>query len=530
MNYQILIFAFALFLVPPSVAQDIIPLASPEPRSPGHFGGSVAGISDIDGDGRGDLIVGADWEAGLAGHVHLFSGATGSFIRTLESPSPKSGGNFGLEVSSVPDLDNDGVADVLVGTSTEETTGTGKGRVHVFSGATGSLVYTLTSPNPETSGVFPSFGGSVTGTDDIDGDGRGDILVGARAEDTGDAGRAYLFSGASGDTLRSFSSPNAETNGYFGFRVASVPDADGDSVPDLIIGAHTEDANALTNAGRVYLFSGDTGALLHTFLSPTPTSNGLFGRDIEGIPDVDGDGRGDVIIGASREATGGRVYVFSGNTGSLIHTIDTPNTVAAGSFGGAVGVVTDVNGDSISDILIGATGEYDGLTLTGRAYVFSGATGELLSDILSPNPKSSGLFGYSIAGVPDANGNGIGDILVGAVQEDGTSATEGRAYLVAGAMPVSNEPGPSRIVNSLDVYPNPATKSATVRLDASRAEQITLKLFDILGREVATVHNGAVDIGTNTLGIDVKSLPTGIYMLTASTSSGLMTKAFVVAK
>lgn len=530
MNRNALVLALSLFLVPTPIAQDVIPLTSPTPRSPGHFGGNVAGISDIDGDGRGDLIVGADWEAGLAGHVHLFSGQDGSFIRTLESPSPKSGGAFGLEVSSVPDLDNDGVADILVGTSTEETTGTGKGRVHVFSGSTGSLVYTLTSPNPETSGVFPSFGGSVAGTDDIDGDGRGDILVGARAEDTDDIGRAYLFSGATGDTLRSLSSPNPEANGYFGFRVASVPDTDGDSVPDLIIGAHTEDVNALTNAGRVYLFSGDTGALLHTFESPSPISNGLFGRDIEGVPDVDGDGRGDVLIGASREATGGRAYVYSGNTGLLIHTIDSPNPVVSGSFGVAVGVVTDVDGDNISDILVGATGEYDGSTLTGRAYVFSGATGEFLSDILSPNPKSSGLFGYSVSGVPDATGNGHGDILIGAVQEDGASATNGRAYLFAGAVQVSVEAVIPGLTTGLTVYPNPSPGEATIQFELSDPQQVAVTLLDVIGREVAHVFNGPMPAGENMLGIRVDDLPPGVYVVAATTHYGSIAKPLIVVR
>ena len=527
----LLLVAFAIVFVSVTHAQDTISLISPTPRAPGlpgHFGGAVAGISDVDSDGRGDLLVGADWEAGLAGHVHLFSGDTGALIRTIESPTPSGNGGFGLSVSSVPDLDGDGLPDIIVGTFSEGSSATGWGRAHVFSGATGTLIYSLISPNPEGAGQStPFFGWSVAGISDVDGDSRGDLLVGAAAEDTGNSGRAYLFSGTSGDTLRTFASPNPESSGFFGNRVDGVPDTDGDDVTDVLISAHTEDA-AATNAGRAYLFSGATGILLHTLQSPSPASGGLFGRDAKGVPDTDGDGRGDILVGASGDAGSGRAYLFSGATGLLLHTFTSPNPVTGGAFGEAVGVSPDLDDDGVVDIVVGARGEVDGVTVAGRAYVYSGATGALVRSLVSTNPKSSGFFGYSVAGVPDADGDGRGDILVGAVQEDGPSILTGRAYLFSGAMPVSVDPEATSLASRIDVYPNPVREAATLRLSLSVPQPVTVMLHDVLGREVRRLHSGQLTSGINEIQIDASDLPSGIYFVVASMLSEVKKQRLVL--
>jgi hypothetical protein len=524
MSTRLLLIASALALLPAAHAQDVLPLVSPTPRAPGHFGGAVAGVPDLDGDGHGDLVVGADWEANLAGRVHVFSGATGALLRTLVSPTPSTSpsGTFGLAVAGVPDLDADGTWDIVVGTSSEGSSATGYGRAHVFSGATGALVRTLLSPNPEGGGqAFPSFGCSVAGLPDLDGDGRGDLLVGACREDTNDAGRAYLFSGATGALLRTLTSPNPEANGSFGFRVDGVPDADGDGATDLLVAAHTEDAGA-SNSGRAYLFSGATGALLRTFVSPNPIANGIFGRDTEGVPDLDGDGRGEVLVGAGGDLGTGRAYLFSGATGALLRTFASPNPRVGGRFGDALGAVPDVDGDGTADLLVGAYVELEGTIAAGRAHLFSGATGALLRSLGSLNPKPSGFFGYSVAGVPDADGDGRGDLLVGGVQEDGPGTSTGRAYLFAGAAGVDAEPGPDGLLG-FDVVPNPARAGASLTLTLDRPEAVTAALYDALGRRVAVLHDGPLGAGPHAFPLDAARLPAGVYVVRVETPAAALT-------
>src|SRR5690606_23600231 len=133
------------------------------------------------------------------------SGATGALLHELPSPSEEENGQFGSGVSGISDVDGDGRGDLLVGAPGEYpgAHSGGNGRAYVLSGTTGGLLRVLASPAPEQECPFVQFcllfGGSVAGVDDIDGDGRGDLLVSARGEDVAglqDAGRAYVFSSA----------------------------------------------------------------------------------------------------------------------------------------------------------------------------------------------------------------------------------------------------------------------------------------------------------------------------------------------
>ena len=214
--------------------------------------------------------------------------------------------------------------------------GDGCRRVYVFNGTTGALLQTLVSPNPELDGQF---GSAIAGVADANGDGRGDVFVGAPAEDGGaeSAGRAHLYSGSTGLLIRTLTSPNPELGGAFGISVSGVPDVDGDEQDDLLVGAFLEDALAM-DAGRAYLFGGATGGVLRTLESPNSQAQGFFGDTVAGVADVDGDGRGDLFISAPFEDPGevadaGRAYLFSGSTGGgeIVVTIDFPAAPMAGS-------------------------------------------------------------------------------------------------------------------------------------------------------------------------------------------------------
>jgi hypothetical protein len=412
-----------------------ITLDSPNPEGQGFFGRSAAAVPDVDGDGREDLLIGAPLDDGGlpdAGRAYLFSGATGALLQTLESPNPEDSGFFGWAVSGVPDADGDGRGDLLVGAIMEDTESQDAGRAYLFGGATGALLQTLESPNAVQDA---DFGSALAGVEDVDGDGRGDLLVGAPAENRGaeNAGAAYLFSGATGLLLLPLETPNPELGGQFGISVAGVPDADGDGRADLLIGAFREDA-AATDAGRAYLFSGVTGGLLQTLVSPDLELGGEFGIATAGVSDADGDGRGDLLVGAHLEDDGvenaGRVHLYSGATGSLIRTLTSPSAELSGGFGISVSGVADVDGDGQDDLLVGAFREDGGALDAGRAYLFSGASGAVLRTLESPNAQADDFFGDTVAGLADVDGDGRGDLLIGAPFEDiGERANAGRAYV-----------------------------------------------------------------------------------------------------
>lgn len=425
-------------LICPSAAGDMLTLISTNEEASGAFGAAVSGIPDINGDGYDDVIVGAPKENGGgvvdAGRVYIYSGKTGAFIRAHSSPNDSIQGAYGIAVAGIPDVDGDGRGDYLVGASGELAFG---GRVYLYSGASGNLIRFHSSPNSENSGFF---GRSVAGVRDLNGDGRGDYVVGAPGEN-GQRGRVYVYSGNNGALIRTTLSPNAEPGGQFGFSVSGVPDTNSDNRDDYVVGAPYEDPGASpANSGRAYIFSGTNGALQHTLVSGNPYTNGHFGWSVSGVPDVGGNGGGDVVVGAPNEMVeigsddftdAGRAYLFSGTGGFLAATYKAPNadTHNGNQFGWAVAGMPDRTGDGRGEIAIGAPGwpGYD-------VYIFEGTNGfGLVTSMDSPDDLGANqLWGAAIASVGDANGDGRGDLIVGGSGSDdfpsGPSAS-GRAYI-----------------------------------------------------------------------------------------------------
>lgn len=421
-------FVEQILSTPAPAVSTTLQLISPAPESSGYFGISVSGVPDADGDGLTDLLVGAKLENPVgapndAGRAHLYSGKSGELLRTFASPNQESDGRFGWGVGGVPDVDGDGRGDVIIGAPLENPGGSmpDSGRAYLISGATGMLLKTLVSPIGSQGALF---GYSVTGISDINGDDSGDVVVGAWHESASgspsDAGRVHVFSGATGLLLFTLSSPNQTVAGYFGVAVARVPDINTDGVEDILVGAPGDPPQGPILAGRAYVFSGSNGELLRTLVSGNEQPLGNFGGSVSGVPDVNGDEVGDIIVGASQESSGsspdfaGRAYIFSGASGLVLHELTSPIELEFGTFGNAVAGVADIDGDGRGDVIVGASQEGgnpspDG---RGRAYVFSGATGSLIAELASPQPDPAGAFGFALAGLTDASGDGRGDILI----------------------------------------------------------------------------------------------------------------------
>jgi len=285
------------------------------------------------------------------------------------------------------------------------------------------LSETHTSPNPEVRGAF---GGAVVESRDVDDDGTPDLLVGAPRESPGGtrrAGRAYLINGADGEVLRTFTSPNPEGKGRFGSAVAEVEDIDDDGTPDLLVGASRESPSGARRAGRAYLISGADGEVLRTFTSPNPERKGRFGSAVAEIRDLDDDGTVNLLVGAPRESPGGtrragRAYLIDGTDGEILRILSSPNLQEEGRFGAAVAKIGDLGSDGISDLLIGAPDESLGDTKhAGRAYLIDRVDGEILRTLTSPNPEVWGEFGSAVVEVGNSDGNGILGLLVGASDE-----------------------------------------------------------------------------------------------------------------
>jgi len=393
-----------------------------------EFGYSVSGAGDVNNDGYADLIVGAPFNGAggdAAGRAYVYSGQTGALLYTFTGAAVDD--RFGASVSGAGDVNNDGYADLIVGAYYNDAGGTNAGRADVYSGQTGTLLYRFTG-----TAAGDRFGRSVSGAGDVNNDGYDDLIVGADYNDAGgtDAGRAYVYSGQTGGLLYTFT--GAATYDYFGFSVSGAGDVNNDGYADLIVGAIYNDAGG-TYAGRAYVYSGQTGALLYTFTGAAAYDN--FGISVSGAGDVNNDGYADLIVGALYNNAGGfaagRAYVYSGQTGALLYTFT--GEAADDNFGISVSGAGDVNNDGYADLIVGAPLNNAGGPFVGRAYVFSSQELCSYEEFHAFTGEAEGdLFGYSVSGAGDVNNDGYADLIVGAPYNGAGGTSAGRAYVYSG--------------------------------------------------------------------------------------------------
>jgi len=323
---------------------------------------------------------------------------------------------FGCSVSGAGDVNNDGHADLIVGATEAFFT---FGRAYVYSGQTGGLLWTFTGE-----AGFDFFGCSVSGAGDVDGDECDDLIVGAHGNDAGgsDAGRAYVYSGQTGDTIWTFDGEAVLDR--FAYSVSGSGDVNDDGHADLIVGAHTAGGS---DAGRAYVYSGQTGNLIYTFTGEVAEDQ--FGHSVSGAGDVDADGYNDMIIGAHLNDAGGdaagRAYVYSGQSGGLLWAFT--GEAAHDLLGYSVSGAGDVDADGYADLIVGAHYDDAGGNNAGRSFVYSGRTGGLLCTFTGE--AAGDRFGYSVSGAGDVNNDGYYDLIVGARFNDGGGTDAGRAYI-----------------------------------------------------------------------------------------------------
>ena len=210
----------------------------------------------------------------------------------------------------------------------------------------------------------------------------------------------------------------------FGWVTARTRDLDGDTIDDLVITAPRNDAGGPA-AGRVYVYSSVTGDPIHVFTGPI--AGGNFGNSVSDVGLIDQDDIIDIIVGAPASGTG-RAYLYSGATGGLIRTW---NGQAAGDrFGDAVCPVGgDIDADGTNDLLIGAPrADFNG-TNSGRVYIFSGGDGARIRVVDGPAGSS---FGSVVAPLGDLDGDGIPDFGVGAPNAGPNNRGRGFVYPGAG--------------------------------------------------------------------------------------------------
>jgi subtilisin family serine protease len=414
--------------------------------------GVTAPAGDVNGDGFGDLIVGAapydfyDNQDGLA-EVYLGS-ATGL------APSPhwrhsigQWGAHFGSAVASAGDVDGDGYDDVIVGAPLYDNPVYNEGGAFLYLGSPSGLSTTEDWSADEADQSSAYFGELVAGAGDVDGDGYDDILVSAWSYDGGETneGRAYLYYGSRNGPGNSadwtWEPDQADANLA---TVNSAGDVNGDGYDDFVLGIDGYD-NGEIDEGRVVLFYGSPsgpGSQPDVVLE-IDSPGAHFGWYVDGAGDVNGDTYDDVIVGAPYYTNGeteeGAAFVYLGSAAGLA-------TVAAWSVEGGqayahLGKVAsssagDCNNDTFDDVVVGSR-HFDGLRSDeGRSQLFLGSpTGLSSTPVWTGTSGQTGSnFGAWSAGAGDVNGDGYDDVTVGAYAYDNGEYQEGRVFVFHGPL------------------------------------------------------------------------------------------------
>lgn len=368
-----------------------------------ELGSCVAAAGDFDGDGVGDLLIGAPGD----GEISVHSGAT------LDSLWSANGGyQFGAAVLGDVDLDGDGRSEVIGSRPIV------KGVVRIYGGAHGTVLRYLAAPQEDE-----KFGASLCHGGDVDGDGTPEIVIGAPATYSAGAskGRIYYYSYAKDAIVRVLVLVDAAEWGL-GTAVANVGDVDGDGKTDL---AATYRTLAGTGAG-VRIYSGMTGIALRDLLAPEGASE--FGASLAGLGPLSPGGHQRIAIGAPGEDLGtGAVYRYDAVTGEWI---DRFVGLPMSEFGHALAASTPLSAGGSRVLVVGAPATKPGPSSPGRAFVYDDATGMLLHSLQSD--AAGDAYGKSVAVLTDLVGDLAPEFAIGAPRWNGWS---GAVYLHEGVTP-----------------------------------------------------------------------------------------------
>ena len=432
-----------------------------------RFGGSVSNIGDINKDGFGDIIIGAD--GGLnntqySGKAYLYYG--GNEMDTVPDMilrGKNAGDRFGSIVSGAGDLNQDGFADWIVTEgNNQDFTGISR-KVSIYFGGeqndtipdliiNGQEVYPAgdidndgfddlivdwsvfrggNSMDNVADYLFPEFC-RVAGGGDFNNDGFADIAIGQPNDFKNGygSGCTSIFYGKTHLALnRDVVFYGAEASEYFGSCVAGVGDINNDSFSDFIIGAEGNSKHGLLS-GASYLYLGGEP------INPKPIFS-VFGQKSEdhlgysasSAGDINNDGFADFIIGGFATDYA-NLYLGSSVPDSI------PDYIFKGKqgfhFGNDVSSAGDFNRDGYDDILIGefCNGEKD--IHVGRAYLyFGGPNLDTTPDLTFEGEEVFNNFGQKVACAGDLNGDGFSDIMVGAPGYDRIDLL-GRLYVYYG--------------------------------------------------------------------------------------------------
>jgi len=390
------------------------------------------------------------------------SQTSGGFIGPLEEFDL-----FGNAIAALGDLDGDGVGDLAVGAYGDDGGGLDRGAVWILFLNADSTVKGQQKIGDLEGGFtgqlddLDGFGSGLANLGDLGGDGSLELAVGACCDDDGGSGfgAVWILSLDGGGAVIGHQKISATSGGFtgqlnmfdqFGAALAAAGDIDDDSIPDLVVGARNDDSGG-SNRGAVYvLFLNADGTVRQHqkisatdggFTGPLEQDGDSFGSSVAGLGDLDGDGVEDLLVGAAGIDGGGLdkggVFIVLLNPGGTVK-LDQEISSGQGGFGGvpqdfsgfalACASLGDTDGDGVQDIAIGNVWDDDGpgsdlgavwfMTLETSASVECWLKVSSTSGGLPPVLENMDQLGLSVVPMGDPDQDGVPEVAVGAIGDD----------------------------------------------------------------------------------------------------------------
>ncbi len=303
-------------------------------------------------------------------------------------------------------------------------------------------------------------------------------------------------------------------------------DLNGDGIDDFITAVYGG------NTTRMYIYHGST--------SPDTLPDQevpVMGEHvhIDIVPDLNGDGKEDLVLFGGGGPGSYNVFLGSDSLPSVPDfTLDTACDLRlddARQYGPEIAGAGDFNNDGINDLLIvNPTCPNWGI---GSLYLGYFWLNEQPVWTIWGRDAPYDLIGIRFAaGVGDINNDGFDDVAFGAFKTMDFDGWRGRAIVLAGrAMQVAIDKEPMEIPSELNVsvFPNPFNSTLSISLDVPLHQDVTLSLYDLLGREVDVIYRGRLSSQTISY-VAPAAMASGVYFLRASAGEQSTLKKVVLLK
>ena len=405
------------------------------------FGGSLAPLGDVDGDGTVDLIVGApgDDDGGSnrgAAHV-LFLNSDGT-VKAEGKISDTAGGLttvlddgdwFGISVAGLGDLDGNGTVDLGIGAVYDDDGGTNRGAIYILDLGAGAC-----GADADSDGLFNCYEDANTDADD-------DPATNPGPDTDGDTSADYVDADDDGDsalTALENADPNSDGN------PRDAIDSDFDGQPDYLDVPTISTGGVVATEQKISATSGGLTGPLDSF--------DFLGQGAAPLGDLDGDGIVDLAVGAYQDDDGisstGAIYILFLNADGTVKAEQKISSTQGGltgpldnadQIGRNIAALGDLDGDGNVDIATGAFRDDDGGSNRGAVYIlFLNADGTVKAEqkISSTaggftGPLADGVeFGRDVAGLGDVDGDGVVDLAVGSTQDNDGGTDRGAVYVL----------------------------------------------------------------------------------------------------